>query len=400
MAVEFEKTGVAEAIRRRTRTRWKVVRGVVNFLVCFFLQKKRHAAVDKIKLLLAQIGEWSRVKSLAQKTIGNIKVLQRGCRDCLALKRKRCDEMAKVWVRIEDRELSQFFREYAKHLVDESKEMAREAAMSATSKKGRPQPLIAKSKREQHLDIASVLEQNGVNSDQFVAASLDWRKMRIPPWKRREMIGWYYMRKLKQHVQDRKSMLSAVQTAVRNHKEMKVFLKQFGAEEGHEVEFGQAAGDVREHSSTKPRFWEVHHDDNIVLELIARCAHDLKGEVPFQLHPANMGQAGDQPHSSKSKQKSVFTGKGGASLGLRSLRRSAPSGGGVPLGLLARREAEESGGGGAWDEEQPLDVDQVAESLEAMPDSITQAELVRDTSHVANDPNLDGVESYICQSSW
>merc|ERR1711933_113624 len=88
-----------------------------RLLILLFRARRKVHSIETAKLLLYEIGEWTRIKFVVRKMLNAIKTLQKRCREFIAVKRRRCDIMHKEWVRVEDHRLKSFFHEYAQKVM-------------------------------------------------------------------------------------------------------------------------------------------------------------------------------------------------------------------------------------------------------------------------------------------
>lgn len=291
----FGKTGIkvvaglkvtAEQLARRkgAQRRLRVFKGVIWTLMGYLTHKKRTTGVARIKMFLGQVGEWARVRAAAKSLVGRIRIMQRCCRECLASKKRRCDELSKYWERVETNFLSEYFKKYAKKILQESNAAYQDLQTTGSSKAGRSKKSLA-----QESLMKEALEKAGVDADTFAENSLDWKALRIPKEERRERIGRHYMLRLKQFVREQKVMLEKAQRAVQHQKEMNIFLKEFSGDEAAVVKGVLCGEDLAQ--SVAPRFWELTEDT--MLDLIACAANALRNQKPYHLHPANTDVSGD-----------------------------------------------------------------------------------------------------------
>jgi hypothetical protein len=202
-------------------------------------------------------------------------MMQRGIRRQLANKRHCCEEMRRTWVKTEDHYLSTYFKEYTARVIEESKQAAKEAQMHGKK------PVVGKA--EKPLDLSEALGSAGTGVNDFVATSLDWTAWRIPAWKRQDCIGWYYLAGLRRYTKTRIEIERAVKRAVEDYKQLDRFLETFGHKDKERMDVEALP---REPTG---KFWDIAQNEGaIALELIARCADEIKHVVPFHMHPANI----------------------------------------------------------------------------------------------------------------
>lgn len=272
------------ALRKRAQRRLRVFKGVVRTFLCYLAHKKRTTSVARIKVFLQQTGEWARVRSAARSLIAHIKTTQRKCRECLASKRKRCDDLSKVWERVETHFLSEYFRKFTKNVLEESSAACHD--LQATG--------ITRSRSKKQMAntalMATALEHAGVDAEEAAADMIDWNALRIPKEDRRERIGRHYMHRLRQYVRDQKAMLEAAQRAVQHQKDINIIYKEFACDEAAVVKGVLCSQDLGK--SIHPRFWDL--TEKATLDLIGCAAYARRDQPPYHLHPANMdGSAED-----------------------------------------------------------------------------------------------------------
>lgn len=271
------------AMRKRAQRRLRVFKGVMRTFMCYLTHKRRTTSVACIKVFLLQAGEWARVRAAAKSLVGHIKTAQSKCRECLASKRKRCDDLSKVWERVETHFLSEYFRKYTKKLLEESS-----AAYQDLHTTGKKRSRSKKQMTSTAL-MATALEQAGVNAKEAAADMIDWNALRIPKEDRRERIGRHYMHRLRQYVRDQKAVLEAAQRAVQHQKDINIIYKEFACDEAAVVKGVLCGQDIAK--PAQPRFWDL--TENATLDLIGCAAYALRDQPPYHLHPANMDDSAE-----------------------------------------------------------------------------------------------------------
>jgi len=331
------------AARVRLRKRWAVVRAACKVFMLRALILRRRTAIGLVKNFLAELGEWARMRSSIKRLMSSIKVLQKTCKNYQATKRQRCEVMQRQWERVEDQELTKYFRMYSQRIAREMREQITPASPSQGSKhspnqsgqtggRARQNSKLSagffSDRRKEFLQMVEFNIENG-------KLNIDWRAYKIPEKDRWATITCFYTMQLKKHVRSKSSFLAAVKARVDNEKEMIHFLKMFGANETQVREFRNSA--VSE--VTPPDFWQM--SDETVKELIALAAQDLVNEKPFQEHPCNK----DLPPDKTARSNSVSSEAGSLATSSTSARERAAArlrrldlpGRMVSLGRLAKK---------------------------------------------------------------
>jgi len=277
-------------LRRKTRRRWKLVKGVVKFLMSFFLHRRRTKYIDAVKFVLGQLGEWTRVKHSMCNLVNNVVKIQRNFRAFMVVKRERCDLIAKEWTRIEENHLASFFKLYTELIVDE--EMQKTAAKNFSYVKSKRRASMS---FQQGNIFGQIQNELGLDSHKNVAgghslaeSTVDWTPFRIPEAERSTMIGRYYMAQLRRHSRGKANILELFQNALKMKREAVNFLKFFG----EDVELSQ--GKMEERAPTpRPQVPEKVHQywfpsEETVLDMIALSVDQLtKANIlPFRDHAA------------------------------------------------------------------------------------------------------------------
>lgn len=255
------------------------MKGMLRILIVFLLNRKRSKSIQTVKTLVRQFGEWSRIKRAMFNISRNVRRLQKAARDFLALKRHRCDLIAKDWERIEDGHLVKFYKMYAELIVKEANEKAE------TRKGSKP-------------GVFNTINRGGLGS------RIDWKQFRIPAEQRIRMIGRFYMATLRRHVLGRENLARVFQQHLDSEKDMMDFLKSIGAD----VSTSQAETSSLRVVRLPPLMWRPA--EAVVLNMIALAAQDLQlaNVLPFR----------DHAYSKEIKGNKMFRGSGQA---LRLLRQ-------------------------------------------------------------------------------
>jgi len=266
----------AEEAQCRARHHWLIARALVKFIMLFVAANRRQNAVEPMKCLLFQLGEWARMKYAMRRTIKGVTVIQSHVRYFLATKAKRCEHIHQEWIRVEDGHLSTYFKAYVQKAMQEQA-----VTIGKVRRKAVPNFVEA----QQHRDFMKQL-QEGVEVGSLL---VEWRNYRIPTKERTALISRCYMALLRKQVQASKNLVGMVRSAVQGERDLITFLRQLGASEaqandGH-LRSTLAVNEVGEHH--RMAFWQL--SESAILQLIALAAQLLlKGGHPhFAEHPAN-----------------------------------------------------------------------------------------------------------------
>jgi hypothetical protein len=269
--------------RERVCRGWEVARFAACAVFLFHHVKRKNASAEIIKGILANLGEWSRVRNSIRKLSQNMHVLQRASRNFLSSKKQRCDFMCKEWQRIEDYHLRLHCTQLAAKMIGDIKQQ--EAIKSAkTHAPGYKRP-------DHAIQVDNEMHQ-------LMQEHADWTICRIPADVRRSVIARFYLSQLRKSTKGRLNLLAAVSEVVKFHKDSSGFLKSFGADESHAADLKSmtrerhAAAELNHHE-----FWRLTEDT--ALDLIAWAAHSLRHKKPWQDHPAHFDRPGNsmyRPH--------------------------------------------------------------------------------------------------------
>eukprot|EP00930_Biecheleria_cincta_P038854 TRINITY_DN26719_c0_g1_i2.p1 TRINITY_DN26719_c0_g1~~TRINITY_DN26719_c0_g1_i2.p1 ORF type:complete len:941 (+),score=224.22 TRINITY_DN26719_c0_g1_i2:74-2824(+) len=261
--MEAEELAHYEALKARARRHWSVVRALVKWCMLFFTTQKKNESAEMMKVLLKSCGEFLRIREAVRKFIGAVKVLQRHIKAFLVLKRKRCLQIEKEWMRFEEHHLNVWFRYQAQAIVREQKAQAAEAQGASAARKMR-------SKRA----LLQLMEAGIKEGDDLVAVS----GCTIPAKERRAVIQRFHNGKLRKHVYESALSDDVVKEALQAQRDLCAFLRTMGSD---------ARPEVPEHLPQIDAHWYVL-DEDTALGLIARCAQALAHVSGFQEHPANL----------------------------------------------------------------------------------------------------------------
>lgn len=286
---------------QRTKRRMDVFKFIAQTVWLFHRVSRKRRAAELIKMHLSELGEWARIRTAIQRLMDSLKKLQRACRTFQSTKRRRTAAMEKEWQRVEDNQLSTYFKVFASKIMEDRKsEKEKEERIVTTSQQARK---VKKTLTEREQQEVIKYMEAGMKSGSL---SIDWKTFRIPVPQRRAVISRYYMQQLKKHVRDRDSVLLAVRKAVNAELELSQFLRLLGADESQiKDRSGLRSGlhDVRifsEAEETMPRNVEFYvFPEDTILSLISLTAQSLAHVDPFQDHPANRDLASDEEHATK-----------------------------------------------------------------------------------------------------
>jgi len=309
----------------------QIMRYVVSCRVLWGIVQKKRNAIQKVKTIAYAIGEWTRLRHGMATLMGNIKVLQRGARQFLALKRKRCEIMSKEWQQIEDKHLEKYFKHLAEKTIKEEALRAAELKAGAEGKGTiKHKMAIAKASTDS--------KQNMINK--LMKENIDWKMYRIPPKERRTVLSRYYMAQLRKKVLDCQHIMRVVSDLVQFHKNTLGFLKEFGADEGTAQDLKSLAT-AQKKGHRPAEFWQINED--ICLDLIAFAAHGMPDADPWRSHPAMREINGmDNPMfrhyvKASASQKDIF-GRMGEQRPLSPQKRAASNN--APAGQKEEKKAD------------------------------------------------------------
>lgn len=269
------------AASQRAQRHWRILRCAASLIFLSVLVRSKKRSIIIVKSVLKNLGEWSRMQRSIRTLIKNVTSLQRGGRQFLASKRKRCDAIEKDWQRIENRLLPIIIMQFAQQALVEKMDDEVKDAMKHDKNIYRLQ------------SVKSKVEHDELNKLMMsTVGSLEWRRYRIPCKDRKEVVSRYYMVLLKKRVKNRQNLYGTLQHIVRNQREMHIFFSQFGAESAsaklglESLTLPAAAAD-----HVRLDFW--HLSEDTILDLIALAAQRLRGQEPWRDHPANRDVPGN-----------------------------------------------------------------------------------------------------------
>jgi hypothetical protein len=259
-------------VKERAKRALTIFRYAASVYVLWGMAQKKRRSISIMKDFLYTTGEWARVRLSISRLARNIVKLQRGSRQFLTLKRKRCDLMSKEWKRIENKYLSVHF----KAMADKSIEDAKRAAVE---KKAGPEGSIKHKMAMQNKKNDE--KQNQI--ERMMKAAMDWTSFRIPQKERKQVISRFYMVQLKKKVTETQNLMAVVHECVQNHRETLGFLQEFGASETQANDLKLMACQATQIKSPAV-FWELSEDTT--LDLIAYGAHIMPYVDHWRDHPA------------------------------------------------------------------------------------------------------------------
>lgn len=263
-------------VQERARKALLIFRYAVSAQVLWSMALKKRNATYIMKNFLSTIGEWARMRSSMTKLRTNITILQRGSRQFLALKRKRCEIMLREWQRVEDRGLAVHFNALAEKSIEDLKKAAVEA-------KAGPEGTIK--------HMMAMQNKNNDKTTNAIAKMMkdqvDWKIYRIPVKQRKAVASRYYMVQLKKKVNGNRHILTVVQEVVQAHRDTLGFLGEFGADASQANDLKNMATAQNKDPTHAAEFWQL--SEETMLGLIAFAAHQLglKSAEPWRNHPAN-----------------------------------------------------------------------------------------------------------------
>jgi hypothetical protein len=251
--------------REKARRCWAIVRAFVIFFVqCLLLVKRRNAAL-MVQSVMRQLGEWSRVKLTMKLVIKDVRKIQGYCRGFLELKHHRCELIQKDWQRFEDVHLSKFYKMYQELIVAEAHQKAQDQRSRRPSRAG---------------DIFDT-------SRSVKAPAINWKQFRIPPVYRKQVVGRFYMARLRRHVRAKANVVELFRSALERQRDMVKFLSSFGADTSN-IGIGSTDEGIVRNAAAAPsssRFlWRPTEEE--VLNMIALAVQDLQCAcvLPFRDH--------------------------------------------------------------------------------------------------------------------
>jgi len=264
--MEAEELAAFQALRKKVSRNWNVIRSVVRWSLLLFKLRKKDLSAELVKMLLKQAGEFARLRRAVKMYITSVKLIQRSTRAFLQAKKKRCQVMDKEWVKVEEHHLAVFFRHQAAMIVKDQKDMMAEAQGAWQVRKAKEKAVFLQ------------MMQAGVEGGNI---AIDTGSQKIPVKERRAVIGRYYNYALRRHVRNSKLLIDTVMDTLKARKDLHRFLQSLGADENPT----SLLGDV----STTPTadFPYNHLPEDMILNLISRCAQALAHVSTFQDHPAN-----------------------------------------------------------------------------------------------------------------
>lgn len=262
--MEAEELAHYEALKARARRHWNVVRALVKVCILLFTTQKKNESAEMMKMLLKNCGEFLRISAAVRIFINAVKVLQRHMKAFLVLKRKRCMQIEKEWMRFEEHHLSVWFRFQAQAIVREQKAQAAEAQGASAARKQRSKGKL----------MLQLMEAGIKEGDDMVAVT----GCMIPAKERRAVIQRFHNSKLRKHVRQSALVDISVKETLQAQRDLCSFLRTMGSD---------ARPEVPHHLPKIDGHWHVL-DEDTALGLIARCAQALAHVSGFQDHPANL----------------------------------------------------------------------------------------------------------------
>jgi len=293
----------------RAKRRWRLLKGLVNLLCIWLSFIKKTRSMGLVKSFLSHVGEWTRIMAAGKRLLRSVKSLQRHYRAWVRVKKHRCEAINKIWQRVEDEHLVQYFKVFARKIAQEIKH---------TEEKGLGQARVTAKKGTASLHSAKTRTlSNYSDPEGFVEEQLNWKMYRIPAEERKRVIDRYYLKQLKRHVWAHQEFQGVIQSTLRSQSEIHSFLRQLGIDDAQSAGSGKntLASGFKSHA-----FWQI--SEAKVLELIAVTAQGLIQVEPFHQHPANK----DLPKNTKAKSRASRTARAQAEF----------SGKNVSLGRLSQ----------------------------------------------------------------
>jgi len=268
------------ALRARVRRRWAIVKAHVKWLALLFSQQKRHRSSDVLYSVLKQMGEWARIKTAMQNIFESVKTIQRGYREFLKSKVKRCGASEKDWNRLEDYYLSQFFKGAAKQVVQAAKE-----EIGVANKTKAQSKMLTKAKQERQ-ETLNMLEAFVAQGD----VAIDWRAYKIPAVVRKTIIHRWYITNLRKWIRAQAHLVASFKESMHNEKELMKFLNTFGVDDKQKrlgTDFG-GRGKTAAHSDDKAKTIPWYQmPEELIFKAIALSAQAMEHDELFRDHPAN-----------------------------------------------------------------------------------------------------------------
>lgn len=263
--MEAEELAAYEVLKRRARRNWNVVRALVKWSMLLFTTQKKNESAEMMKMILKNCGEFLRFSRAVRMFIDAVKVLQRRMKKFLAVKRKRCLQIEKDWMRIEEYHLNVWFRYHAQAVVREQKAQAHaaEAVGAANARKARSKKAM--------LQLVEAGVQGGDDLVTVIGCM-------IPAKERRAVIQRLHRVKLWKHLRESALCDVSVKETMQSQRDLCAFLKTMGSD---------ARPEVPEHLPQIDSEWYLLTEDEGI-GIIARCAQALAHVSGFQEHPANL----------------------------------------------------------------------------------------------------------------
>jgi len=230
---------------------------------------------------MVDMGEWARVRVAVKRFNRAVRTMQKISRDFVVVKRKRMEVMEKVWQTVEDKQLSWFFKTYAKKIMKDMVDEIEKEIETAS----------AREKVELRKELA---ERNTVGGPQY---SFDWTRYRLPAHDRRLAISRFYMATLRRRVQAESLTMDRLRAIMDTQREIMGYLKSYGTETDVKPylrsvlqgldEIGQEDTEFK----NVPNWWVL--SDDMALDLIAVTARGMTQVDPYHGHPANKDLPGN-----------------------------------------------------------------------------------------------------------
>lgn len=290
-AVRQESKMPDPAIRVAVRKRWLQVRSLTQWLLIHKYQTRRADAIEVVKALIKQCGEWARVRRAMRRLVESVAMLQTRARQFLFLKRKRVDEMGKTWQRVEEDFLGRYFKDSMKKIMQDKAE-----EIAGLQKKG-GEPLTPRRAQTKKARVSTLSKKSRQAHDFYEKMSNDLENetlqfdisgFKIPPKKRRAVISRWYMDVLQRHVKTQQMLLTTVQNAIRSERELADFLKSLGAEDDQVAFDHTLVAKSTAHLTVQGNVAPFYNfTEELALKLICETAKSMQDEPPFENHPAN-----------------------------------------------------------------------------------------------------------------
>jgi len=270
VAIESAVAPASDEVLKRVKHLWVCFRGCVRFMTVYFAHMRRLDSSDILRKLVAQEGEWSRIKKAMKRLCNSVVEVQRCVRTFFATRDKRIEVMNGDWKRMEENYLSSFFKLYAFRAMDE---------------RGDPEANFSKPKTLMRTETSAVrakLRMSKEETDRLVESSLDLKSLRIPARVRKGLLNRYYMIELHNHIRMREDMIRTVRHTMEHQKDVVAALALFGHTPSPSE---MVAPQLSSLELVMAEFW--HFKEETVYELIAIAADHLQHDNPaFKEHPA------------------------------------------------------------------------------------------------------------------